>query len=423
MESIYLQWSFSQKIAFRFVFCFVLLFLLTLPFPHTFLPNVGSYLQPLCERVIKWFGDEVVQIQKPYTFQLISDSTGMYLHLVLLLCLAFVLSLLWSIVDRKRRDYKRVLYVFRGIVSYYLAFQLLKYGFNKIFKYQFYLPEPNILFTNMGDVSRDLLYWSVMGASHSYSVFTGILEVIPAILLFFRRTRLLGALIAVGVLANVVMINISFDISVKLFSSFLGLLAVLIVVPEMPRLYYFFFAQKHPNKQAVFWTPVFRHSKQVVLYAVGKSLIVYLILFDVLLPYFQMNNFNDDMANRPFLHGAYAIEHFQINQDTIPPMLTNDRRWKRFFIHRQGYFIIENMEEQMQDFPLEVRQVERQLVLEDSEESRLMFEYNHSSNDELLRLEGIFGRDTLRLEARQINWRELPLLDKKTNWTIDAYFR
>ncbi len=415
-----LQWSLSQKIAFRFIFCFALLFIITLPFPYTFLPNIGAYAQPYSEALIKWFGDEILQIQEPYTHQLISDSTGMYIHTLLLLIIGGMISIFWSIADRKRDRYIVLSYWFRVLISYYLAFQLLKYGFNKIFKLQFYLPEPNMLFTNIGDASRDILYWSVMGVSRSYSIFMGVLEVVPAILLFFRRTRLLGALIAMGVLANVVMVNVSFDISVKIFSTFLLLLSLLIAVPELPNLYRFF-TQK-PISENNLWRPIFSNIRQVTTYALGKSLIIALLFLDVLLPYFQANNFNDDLVKRPFLHGAYEVEHFQINQDTLPPMLTDARRWKRFFVHRQGYFIVEMMDEQMQDFPLEVMSTSKKLKLTDSNNTSLAFQYHYLPLDNLLILKGILGKNTLQLEARQIDLEALPLLDKSTNWRMDDYF-
>ena len=107
------------------------------------------------------------------------------------------------------------------LVSNMLAFFLLRYGFDKLFKHQFYLPEPNTLYTPVGLLSKDILFWTSMGTSHSYNVFMGLIEIIPAFLLFFKRTRMLGGLISFAVLLNVLMINIGFDITVKILSSFL----------------------------------------------------------------------------------------------------------------------------------------------------------------------------------------------------------
>ncbi|MEZ4887518.1 MAG: hypothetical protein R3E32_22485 [Chitinophagales bacterium] len=420
MDSTSIQWSFSQKLGFRFAFCFVLLFIFSLPFPNTFLPNVGGYLQPFFEGLIKWFGDNILQIKQIYTFQLISDSTGMYIHTLLLLHIAVVIAIVWSVLDSKR-NHLILAYWFQVFISYYLAFQLFKYGFNKVFKLQFYLPEPNILYSNVGSLSRDILYWSVMGASYSYTVFAGILELIPAFLLLFRRTRLLGALIAFGVLVNVVMINVSFDISVKILSSFLLLLSILIILPDFSNLCRFFL-QNQPiltKPYAINYTT----KKQFLVYSIGKSLVICLLLLDVLLPYFKANNFNDDLAARPFLHGAYEVKVFAVNHDTIPALLTEQYRWKRIFVHREGYFIAENMQEEMQDFPLQVNTYSKQMTLKEKSGQQLVFEYNYSSTDSILKLKGILQNDTIHIEAQQINLQQLPLLQKQTNWTIDDYFR
>ena len=41
-------------------------------------------------------------------------------------------------------------------VAWFLALQLLQYGFDKVFKHQFYLPEPNTLYTPLGLLPPDL---------------------------------------------------------------------------------------------------------------------------------------------------------------------------------------------------------------------------------------------------------------------------
>ena len=54
-----------------------------------------------------------------------------------------------------------------------------------------------------------------------------ILQVIAASLLLFKKTRTIGILITIGILTNVVAINFSFDISVKIYATFLFFLAIL----------------------------------------------------------------------------------------------------------------------------------------------------------------------------------------------------
>jgi hypothetical protein len=56
------------------------------------------------------------------------------------------------------------------------------------------------------------------------------------VLLVFRRTALLGALVCIGALTNVVMLNYCYDVPVKLFSSHLLVLAIFLAAPSLRRL-------------------------------------------------------------------------------------------------------------------------------------------------------------------------------------------
>ena len=64
-----------------------------------------------------------------------------------------------------------------------------------------------------------------MGYSPAYNVFAGGAEALGGLLLLFRRTTTLGAVVAIGVLTNIVMLNFCYDVPVKLFSIHLTLMA------------------------------------------------------------------------------------------------------------------------------------------------------------------------------------------------------
>ena len=68
-----------------------------------------------------------------------------------------------------------------------------------------------------------------------YQMFLGWGELIPAVLLLFRRTTLIGALIMFVVMLNVFLINIFFDVCVKLNSGLYTVLALYILLQETPR--------------------------------------------------------------------------------------------------------------------------------------------------------------------------------------------
>jgi hypothetical protein len=127
----------------------------------------------------------------------------------------------------------------RVLARYTLAFALLSYAVAKVVPLQFghlerQLTEP------YGQSSPMALLWNYMAFSTPYTVFGGCAELLPAILLVFRKTALLGSLIAFAVLLNVVALNFCYDVPVKLYSLNLLLLAAFLILPDARRLFRIF---------------------------------------------------------------------------------------------------------------------------------------------------------------------------------------
>lgn len=396
---------------------FILLFMLSFPLSSSFVPTPGEVLRPVFEPFVAWFAVAVLNFPPPFESPLLSDTTGLYVHLLVLAVLSGLACIAWSLLDRKRLSYQQALYWLVVVASYYAAFQLFEYGFNKVFKWQFYLPEPNTLFTTVGETPRDLLYWSVMGASRPYTMFAGIIEVLAGLLLLFRRTRTVGALLALGMMVNVVAINFAFDISVKVYSSFLLLLSLTILAPDARNLLKFFFGDRSQYKKK--WSPSYSSRNQFSLYVGCKGIIVAFMLFDVLTPYVRTNNFNDDSFPRPPLHGAWAVQTFIQNSDTIPPLTTSSYRWQRVFIHRRGYLIVQQMDDTMLDYELHLNTVNKRMQLRDPRSGETT-ELTYSTVGPMLsRIEGLIGTDSISVAVKPIDLTNIPLLQNEFHWTID----
>ena len=85
-----------------------------------------------------------------------------------------------------------------------------------------------------------------MQASKPYELFGGGGEVLGGLLLFHRRTALLGALVSIGVMANVCALNWLYGVPVKLFSTHLLLTAALLLLPHRHNLWALF-VQNRPT--------------------------------------------------------------------------------------------------------------------------------------------------------------------------------
>src|SRR5690606_32504672 len=110
-------------------------------------------------------------------FSLSSDSISTYYLAGIVLIISILISVFQHIFDFiKQEKLDQLLYTF---IAYILSYFLLKYGIDKLLLHQFYTPEPNILFTPVGALSKDILFWSTMGTSKLYNIFMGMIEIIP----------------------------------------------------------------------------------------------------------------------------------------------------------------------------------------------------------------------------------------------------
>ncbi len=385
---------FERLFAIFFVFCIVFI-------PLNF-DGKGFQFQ-----ITKFFFHDFIQFLQNNFFEnalksIDFSSDTIAFNLLLFSLLIFSILFVFVLQIFKCRKIKWI-EISRTIVVYYLVFILLKYGFDKIFKAQFYLPEPNILYFNFGDLSRDILYWSTIGTSRFYSVSLGLIEVFTAFLLLVNRTRILGLLFAIGVFANVILVNFGFDISVKTFSVLLLLMTIFAIFPQLKLLFEFLIQRKNVEIS----TLNFYLIKQKPIRNAIKTFVIGLMFIQTLNPYFQSKNFNDDSVSRPFLHGVYDV--IESNQKAV------DFKINRFFIHRKNYLILEIENGKQIDYFFELNQSKKQFKLIGYNAKVQIINYNYSTQDSILQL---YFPD-FKIKGKERNWRNLKVLKNDFHWTID----
>jgi len=360
------------------------------------------------------FGNIISNLSSSDYQEISSDSSAMYILLLLLFCLSVLLSIVMVFLKKWNENRDKVFGLIGLILCYYLALQLLNYGADKLFKSQFYLPEPNILYTPFGKLDQDILFWSTMGTSHAYNIFLGSIEVISALLLLFKKTRVIGLLLACGIFANIIAINFSFDISVKIYSTFLFIISFLALSPKIPSFYKILTGKRFDGISSTISFSFL--SKRLTAFL--KISAIMLMSFEVFYPYIKSGNFNDDSAPRPFLHGAYAVQEI-LEVESSP--LMGIKTIKRIFIHRNGYIIFQDIDDEMRDFKLDVDLIKNQLLLTDYYQNQIKLNYQYSLNDSILMLQHYYQGKEYKLVAKALNWKSLPALSKVFHWTVDVY--
>jgi len=392
-----------------FLLSFIGLSILFIPMTGNLIPFHGQITSFVFGSLIKHIAFSINTEIALFDFS--SDSKGLYFLLSFLAILSMILTpfLLRFFSQNQLEKFRKYIVL---ITTYYLAFILMKYGFDKVFKAQFHLPEPNILYTPFGNLDKDILFWSTMGTSYSYNLFMGFMEIIPAIFILFNRTRQIGLLVSLGVLINVFAINLSFDISVKLFSGFLILINLFLLIPTLKVVWNVLVLKKQSGLIESTGLLINSKSTKIIL----KSILIFILFLESLSPYLLKGNFNDDIAKRPFLHGAYEVQEYDQNGAVL---YGNNVPLKRIFIHRDGYLIFQNQQEEMTDYKLEINQIKNTFILTDYELNKTTISYSYSKRDRLLKLSSTKNGDTLMIKTKAINWQQLPALQKQFHWTVD----
>lgn len=242
-------WKPATRIAFRFCFIYFGLYVLftqmlgsLLPLP--FVTGLGD--SRVSKAVTIWMAAHVFRIAHPIvTFETGSgDRIYDWVKNVCMLALAIFGALIWSMLCRKRPSYPNSYKWFRVFIRFALAATMFTYAFFKIIPLQMPFPFLPRLLEPYGRFSPMGVLWSSVGASPAYEIFAGCAEALGGLLLIFPRTTTLGALIALADMTQVFVLNMTYDVPVKLFSFNLILLALFLLAPEAQRLANFFFLNR-----------------------------------------------------------------------------------------------------------------------------------------------------------------------------------
>lgn len=128
--------------------------------------------------------------------------------------------------------------LYLAIARYNLSFWLIPYAVSKILLTQFVLLPFDKWREPLEQLSGPNLAWAFLGHASWFQISLGFLELIPAVLLLFRRTSLLGAILLLPIMLGVVSINYALDLwdTTKEISSLLLLANIFILVLEWKRI-------------------------------------------------------------------------------------------------------------------------------------------------------------------------------------------
>jgi hypothetical protein len=332
-------WPLWQRVGFRFLFVYLLLQITPWDW-FSAIPGTSfafSGYRQVLDAAVQFSNDRIFHVRD--TLVQVNGSgdtswawTAMWMYMLV----AAMATVVWSIADRKRPNHERLAYWLRLTVRYFLASVALSYGIIKLFALQMPFPTLSQLATPLGDLLPMRFSWLFIGYSFKYQLFSGAMETVAGLLLLHNRTVTAGLFAAVGAFLNVVMINLSYDVPVKLFSMHLLFCSLFLLALDWRRLLNFLVLNR-PVQPTTAWDFPFQKPWQ----RGGSMAVKAFFLWQILLQPLQnsWNRYkvvNAPLAQGPFRQGFYDVRHFVVNGDTIAAASADTLRWRDVIIDNVG---------------------------------------------------------------------------------------
>ena len=188
-------------------------------------------------QITEWTAVHVFGITVPLVYTGNSrDTYFFWVQLFLVVVLAIVLTIAWSLLDSRRHSYVWLHQWFRLFLRFAVAAQMIYFGMVKVIPTQFPAPSLITLVAPVGNLSLQGFLWTSIGASTPYQIFLGVVEVIGGLLLVVPQTTLIGAVICLVSMIEVFVLNMTYDVGVKILSFQLVLMSLFLMAPDFRRL-------------------------------------------------------------------------------------------------------------------------------------------------------------------------------------------
>lgn len=416
VEAPFPPWNLPKRIAFRFACSYLMLYNLPMA-GHVNLLDAIPGVPWLSEKYIRiwhalvpWVAIHLFKLSGPVTvYPAVNGSGDTTLDYVEELCIvgvALFAAVLWSLLDFRRAEYRRLHFYLRVYTRYALSFTLFGYGFAKVIPTQFIFPTFGRLVEPLGEFSPMGLLWNFMGYSTAYIIFSGLAEVTGATLLLFRRTATLGAMASAAVLLNVVMLNFCYDVPVKLYSLNLLLMAIFLMIPDLGRLANLLVLNR-PTEPAKLSLPELDVRWVKIGAIVFQVLFVGYFLYGTVKEAWQ--GYRGFVLNRPKapIYGLYEVESFT-------PLATDaTTRWRRVVIQSPAALTVRMMDDSSHVFNTEYNAAKSSVTID----KKSLFSYTRPDTEHVV-LQG----DSQVIKLKRIDPSKFLLVNRGFHWINERPF-
>ena len=420
------EWSLPTRIAFRFGVVYFGIYVIAtqmlgslIPLPTSGIPDVSSSKWAIA--AFTWVARHVMRVSGPILTQETGsgDRTLDWAQTIVMLALAIVGTLVWSLATR-RRSHPSVQKWFTVVLRFAVGATMFTYGFAKVFPLQMPPPSLQRLLEPYGNFSPMGVLWYSVGASPAYEMFVGSAEVAGGLLLMIPPLATLGALITLADVVEVFTLNMTYDVPVKLFSFHLILMSLFLLAPEMRRLL-----------PAVALNRAVGPSTQPRLFAGRRAMRVAIAVQLVITAYLLgMNIYGGwdgarERANmKSPLYGIWDITELTSDGQPRPPLLTDATRWRRAVFQIPAAMSFQLMNETVAGFACAIDLSANTLTLTKGPSDKVWkatFAITRPDTDSMT-LDGSMDGHHVRATLHRVDHTRFLLLSRGFHWISEAPF-
>jgi hypothetical protein len=422
-------WNLATRVAFRacvvyfslYVICTQMLFSL-LPLPiDVNIPEVG--LLPPFRQLAVWVATHVIGFQGTLQIETTGsgDKTYDYALVLSLLMLTVVVTLVWSFVDRQRVSYVGLQKWFRLFMRFSLASTMATYGVVKVIPLQMSAPTLTRLLEPFGNMSPMGVLWASIGASKSYEMFAGTAELTAAILLFIPGLTTLGAMVCFAVVTQVFVLNMTYDVPVKLFSFQLLVMCVVLLAPDARRLVNFLILNRAADAST---EPALFNSRRAMRIAIVAQLVfaAYVVGVDFYGATLQLKTRGAEVP-KPALYGIWDVDQMTIDGHTRSPLVTDYDRWRRVVVSVLDRMAFQRMDSSFVNYGVKIDMASKTWTLSKPNDKSwsAKFTFQQPAPDRLI-LDGTMDGHAIRMDTRLMDHSKLLLVSRGFHWIQEAPF-
>ncbi|MCW3123452.1 MAG: putative transrane protein of unknown function [Flavipsychrobacter sp.] len=245
--------------------------------------------------------------------------------------LLLIAPIIATVICRSGERAIQLEYICRSMLRYIVAYLMFYYGYAKM-RHKFFEITYMSQDTRLAEVDSFSLVWYFFGRSNVQEFMIGLMEFVPAILLFFRRTSFLGYILLFPVAMNVLIVNTFNHVSGITFplSIFIVLANIYLLYGHKTAIIAFLKSITEPKGPALnkYLNGLRWFFKLAIAGTVG-----YIIFVTLIMPVFRKK---PNYTQRNKFTGGFELTELRVNDSIIRPDTGNTMYYKKIYIEPQS---------------------------------------------------------------------------------------